>query len=248
MRSALPRAVWWTAFTWWRSGLPWNDGYGGWSAREVDPLIQVITTSSIRSNQHLLDQSRSSKLCMRGRTWLGPRTWHEAGAAALAGPAVTGGADVPSSCATFVPFPPKKCNTTHGTSLVSKICMKLVVYSSWTRGFDSRIFVVRTVNKLSQAKRLLVLEQILDLASVDQGLHGVITRQVPAHKLHALLAILKRLVWEKHSLTLPVGLLVFHLAFGSWKVEWTLTLNLSPSFSGSYLGVFETFAKKDKVP
>jgi hypothetical protein len=25
--------------------------------------------------------------------------------------------------------------------------MKLVVYSSWTRGFDGRIFVVRTVNK-----------------------------------------------------------------------------------------------------
>jgi hypothetical protein len=48
---------------------------------------------------------------------------------------------------------------------------------------------------------------------VDQGLHGVITRQVPAHKLHALLANSKRLVWEKLSLTLLVGLLAFHLAF-----------------------------------
>jgi hypothetical protein len=38
--------------------------------------------------------------------------------------------------------------------------MKLVVYSSQTRGFDGRIFVVRTVNKLPQAKRLLVLEII----------------------------------------------------------------------------------------
>jgi hypothetical protein len=92
--------------------------------------------------------------------------------------------------------------------------MKLVVYSSRTRGFDGRIFVVRTVNKLPQAKRLLVLEQSLDLASVDQGLQDVITRKVPTHKLHALIANLKRLVQEKLSLTLPVGLLAFHLAFG----------------------------------
>jgi hypothetical protein len=92
--------------------------------------------------------------------------------------------------------------------------MKLVVYSSRTRDFDGRIFVVRVVNKLPQAKRLLILKQSLDLASVDQGLQDVITRQVPAHKLHALLANLKRLVREKLSLTLPVGLLAFHIAFG----------------------------------
>jgi hypothetical protein len=91
--------------------------------------------------------------------------------------------------------------------------MKLV-YSSRTRGFDGRIFVVRTVNKLPQDKHLLVLEQNLDMASVDQGLQDVITQQVPTHKLHALLANLKRLVREKLSLTLPVGLLAFHLAFG----------------------------------
>jgi hypothetical protein len=115
--------------------------------------------------------------------------------------------------------------------------------------FDGQIFVVSTVNKLPQAKRLLVLEQSLDLASVDQGLQDVITRQVPMHKLHALLANLKRLVRGKLSLTLPVGLLAFHLAFGGWKVERILTLHLLLSFfSGSYLGVFENFAKKDKVP
>jgi hypothetical protein len=102
--------------------------------------------------------------------------------------------------ARWLHFPPKcvpihkNCNTTRGTLLVSKICMKLAVYSSRTRGFDGRIFVVRTVNKLPQDKCLLVLEQSLDLASVDQGLHGVITRQVPTHKLHALLAKSKRLV------------------------------------------------------
>jgi hypothetical protein len=93
------------------------------------------------------------------------------------------------------------------------MCLKLVVYSSQTRGFDGQIFVVRTVNKLPQVNRFLVLEQSLDLDSVDQGLHGVITRQVPAHKLHALLTNSKRLVWEKLSLTLLVGLLAFHLAF-----------------------------------
>jgi hypothetical protein len=92
--------------------------------------------------------------------------------------------------------------------------MKLVVYSSRTRGFYGRIFIVRAVNKLLQAKRLLVLEQSLDLASVDQGLHDVINRQVPALKLHALLANLKRLVREKLSHTLPVGFLAFHHAFG----------------------------------
>jgi hypothetical protein len=92
--------------------------------------------------------------------------------------------------------------------------MKLVIYSSRTRSFDGQIFVVRTVNKLPQAKSLLVLEQSLGLASVDQGLHGVITQQVPAHKLHVLLENLKRLVREKLGLTLPMGLLAFHLAFG----------------------------------
>jgi hypothetical protein len=55
---------------------------------------------------------------------------------------------------------------------------------------------------------------------------------------------LKRLVREKLGLTLPMGLLAFHLAFGGWKVEWILTLHLSlSSFSGSYLGVFENFVK-----
>jgi hypothetical protein len=86
--------------------------------------------------------------------------------------------------------------TTRGTLLVLKMCMKFAVYSSRTRGYDGQIFVVRTINKLPQARRLLVLEQSLELATVDQELHDVITRQVPAHKLHALLANLKRLVWE----------------------------------------------------
>jgi hypothetical protein len=48
---------------------------------------------------------------------------------------------------------------------------------------------------------------------VDQELHDVIARQVPVHKLHALVANLKRLVREKLSLTLPMGLVAFHLAF-----------------------------------
>jgi hypothetical protein len=91
--------------------------------------------------------------------------------------------------------------------------MKLAVYFSRTLGFDGWIFIVRTVNKPPQAKHLLILEQSLDLASVDQEVHDVITRQVPAHKLHALFDNFKRLVREKLSLTLPVGLVAFHLAF-----------------------------------
>jgi hypothetical protein len=46
-----------------------------------------------------------------------------------------------------------------------------------------------------------------------------------------------------------MGLVAFHLAFVGWKVERFLTLHLSLFFFfGSYLGVFENFAKKDKVP
>jgi hypothetical protein len=40
-------------------------------------------------------------------------------------------------------------NTTRETLLVLEMCMKLVIYSSRTRGFDGRIFVVRTVNTTS---------------------------------------------------------------------------------------------------
>jgi hypothetical protein len=224
--------------------------------------IQVITTSSIRSNQRFLDQPCSSKSCMWGRKCLGLGTWHggRCGRTWHGQPHLQGWpCQVVRSClarvARWFHFP-HKCvlvhknyNTTHGTLLVSKMCMKLVVYSSRTRGFDGRNFVVKIVNKLPQAKRLLVHEQSLDLASVDQGLQDVITRQVPVHKLHALLANLKRLVREKLSITSPVGLLAFHLAFRGWKVEWILTLHLSlSSFSWSYLRVFENFAKKDKVP
>jgi hypothetical protein len=111
--------------------------------------------------------------------------------------------------------------------------------------FDGRIFVVRTVYKLPQANHFFILEQSLELASVDQELHDVITQQVPVHKLHALLAILKRLVWDNLSLTLPVGLVAFHPSFGGWRVEWFLTLYLSLFFfSGSYLRVFWKFYKE----
>jgi hypothetical protein len=132
-------------------------------------------------------------------------------------------------------------NTTRGILLVLKMCMKLVVYASRTWGFDGRIFVVRTVNKLPQDERLLVLEQSLDLASVDQGLHGVITRQVPAHKLHALLANLKRLVWEKFSFTLPMGLLSFHLAS---EIEKYYGFWLCISHSSSFLDPISEFFLK----
>jgi hypothetical protein len=54
-------------------------------------------------------------------------------------------------------------------------------------------------------------------ASVDHGLNGVITQRVPTHKLHAILANLKRLVREKLSLTVPMGLLAFYLASGIEK-------------------------------
>jgi hypothetical protein len=66
--------------------------------------------------------------------------------------AAPGGVAVPGSCGTLVPFPPKcvpvheTFNTTRGTLLVPKMCMKLVVYSSRTRGFE------RTVNNLMKNK------------------------------------------------------------------------------------------------
>jgi hypothetical protein len=57
--------------------------------------------------------------------------------------------------------------------------------------------------------------------------------------------------WYERSLALLYlwGFLAFHLAFKGWKVEQILTLHILLSFfSGSYLGDFENFAKKDKVP
>jgi hypothetical protein len=66
---------------------------------------------------------------------------------------VPSGAAMPSSRGTLLPFSPKcvsaheNHNTTRGTLLLLKMCMKLVVYSSRTRGFDGRIFVVRTANR-----------------------------------------------------------------------------------------------------
>jgi hypothetical protein len=54
------------------------------------------------------------------------------------GLSVAGGAAVVRLCGTLVPFPPKcvpvhkNCNTTCGTLLVPKMCMKLVLYSSRT--------------------------------------------------------------------------------------------------------------------
>jgi hypothetical protein len=53
------------------------------------------------------------------------------------------------------------------------------------------------------------------------------------HKLHALLAILKRLVREKLSLTLLVGLVAFHLAFSHYS-----------SFLDPFSEFFENFARK----
>jgi hypothetical protein len=69
-----------------------------------------------------------------------------------AGPVVPAGSAVPSTCGVLVPISPKckpayeNLNTTRGTLLVLRMCMKLVIFSSRTRGFDNRIFVVRTVN------------------------------------------------------------------------------------------------------
>jgi hypothetical protein len=78
--------------------------------------------------------------------------------------------------------------------------MKLVIYPSHFQDFDGRIFVVRTVNKLPQDKRLLVLEQSLDLASVDQELHDVTTQQVPMHK--SMLYLLFEKDWYERDLAL----------------------------------------------
>jgi hypothetical protein len=170
-------------------------------------LIQVILASIIRSNRHFLGGSCSSKLCSWERGCPG-----QGRATGQGRPCLARVSRWFQFLQKYVPAH-ENHNTTRGTLLVLKMCMKLVIYSSRTRGFDGRIFVVRTVNKLPQAKRLLVLEQSLDSASADQELHDVIARQVPVHKLHALLAILNRLVREKLSLTLPMGLVAFHLSF-----------------------------------
>jgi hypothetical protein len=62
-----------------------------------------------------------------------------------------------------------------------------------------------------QDEHLLVLEQSLDLA-LDRSCIGVTTLQVPMHN-SILYLLLKRLVRDKLSHVLPVGLVTFHLAF-----------------------------------
>jgi hypothetical protein len=75
-------AVGWIACTQRHLGLPWNDGCGDSLDRQVDPLIQVILTSSIWSNRCFLGRSHSSKLCLRERRCIGLGMSHEAGPAA----------------------------------------------------------------------------------------------------------------------------------------------------------------------
>jgi hypothetical protein len=86
----------------------------------------------------------------------------------------------------------KNTNTTRGTLLVLKACMKLVICPCHFRDFDGRKLVAKTVNKLPQAKHFLNLEQSLDL-TLDMSCIGVTTLQVPMHN-SILYLLLKRSV------------------------------------------------------
>jgi hypothetical protein len=135
-------------------------------------------------------------------------------------------------------------NTTRGTLLVIKMCTKLVVYSSHSRCFDGWIFVVRTVDKLPQAKRLLVLEQSLDSVSVDQELHGCYYSASIDAQFHTLLAIWKYWYERNLALFLPVRLVTFNCAFRGWRVErfWLCITHSSLFWILSWS--FEIFVKK----
>jgi hypothetical protein len=140
----------------------------------------------------------------------------------------------------------KNTNTTRGTLLVLKTCMKLVVYPPRFRDLDGQKLVVKTVNKLPQAEHLLVLEQSLDL-TLDKSCIGVTTLQVPMHNSILYLQF-KRSVWEKLSHVLLVGLVTFHLAFRGWKVERFGLCITHPSLFRILSRSFEIFTKSDKVP
>jgi hypothetical protein len=70
------------------------------------------------------------------------------------GPAIPLGAAVPTICAPMLRNYPlilvlqKKLNTTRGTLLAPKTCMKFVIKCYRNRDVDGQKFVVRTVNKL----------------------------------------------------------------------------------------------------
>jgi hypothetical protein len=135
-------------------------------AGQVDPLIQGILTSSIRSNRCLLGGSHSSKVCSWERRCIGPSTSHGARPIAPGRAGRTCQADrtcragrawwfgraypvwhVGSNFSQNVYLPMKFLTTQlMELLLVLKMCMKLFIYSSRTRGFDGRFFVVRTVN------------------------------------------------------------------------------------------------------
>jgi hypothetical protein len=83
----------------------------------------------------------------------------------------------------------KNTNTTRGTLLVLKICMKLVIYPPRFWDFDGRKIVVRTINKLPQAEYLLVLEQSLGLALDEQELHWCYYSSSSYAQFHTLLVV-----------------------------------------------------------
>jgi hypothetical protein len=132
--------------------LPWNEGCGGCSAGQVDPLIQVDQTdvslvdlvhpSCVGGRGGVLDPRRATgqvRPHLLGRPHL--QVW----LCLVVRPCLARVAHWFQFCSKYVPTHKNK-NTTRGTLLVPKICMKLVVYSSRTRGFDGQIFVVRTFN------------------------------------------------------------------------------------------------------
>jgi hypothetical protein len=90
-----------------------------------------------------------------------------------------------------------------------------------------------------------LFKQSLDL-SLDRSCIGVTTLQVPVHNFVFYLQ-LKRLVREKLSHVLPVGLVTFHLAFGCWRVE-QFGLITHPSLFWILSRSFEIFTKRGKVP
>jgi hypothetical protein len=109
----------------------------------VDPSASFHTFGS---NRHNHNESYPFKVCLWKWSSPGLESWQGAGPAAPAGLAA------PAWCGSVTPFYPKcvpaskNTNTTRGTLLVLKTCMKLVICLPRFRDFNGQELVVRIVN------------------------------------------------------------------------------------------------------
>jgi hypothetical protein len=226
---------------------------GGWMHAEVGPWIQVLPSTPFGSNRHNHSESSPSKVCC------GSRDRQDAGRGRVQGrphqqgrPHLLVWPHVPG-VVRWLPFYPicvyasKNTNTTRGTLLVLKICMKIVIYPPRPRFWRSET----CCKDRQQTPPCWTFACPRAKSSLGLGRTRVASMLLLCKFLCTIpysTCCWKGRSWETLSHALPVWLVTFHLAFGGWRVErfglcithFSLFWILSRSF--------EIFTKRGKVP